>query len=63
MLLLAGLDKDLSRMDKVYKKHKETYMGKHALHQKFMYYFNEEEDLALARTVLDEMMKFIQMSQ
>ncbi len=55
MLLLAGLEKDVKRMDKVYKEHKDTYMGKYAMHQQFMYYFHEEEDMELAREILNQM--------
>jgi len=55
MLLLAGLNKDVALMNKVYKKHKDTYMGKFALQQEFMYYFNEAEDTVAARAVLNEM--------
>ena len=55
MLLLAGLEKDIKLMDKVYKEHKDTYVGKNALQQMFMYYFNETEDSLAARTVLNEM--------
>jgi hypothetical protein len=55
MLLLAGLEKDVSRMDKVYKEHKYTYMGKYALQQQFMYWFHEAEDLKSARNILNEM--------
>lgn len=56
MLLLAGLEKDVKRMDKVYKEHKNTYMGKYALHHQFMYYIHEEEDnMDLAREILNEM--------
>lgn len=57
MLMLAGLEKDVARMDEVYTTNEDTYMGKFALHQKFMYYFNEVEDTALARAVLDIMDK------
>lgn len=55
MLLLAGLEKDVKRMDKVYKEHKNDYMGKYALYQQFMYYFHEEEDMEKARVILNEL--------
>ncbi|MDD4961527.1 MAG: S8 family serine peptidase, partial [Candidatus Marinimicrobia bacterium] len=55
MLMLAGVEKDVARMDEVYAANKNTYMGKHALRKKFMYYFHDEADLKLARAVLNEM--------
>ena len=55
MLLLAGLEKDVSRMDKVYKEHKDTYMGKYALQQQFMYWFHDEDNKEQTRAVLNQM--------
>ncbi|MFA6617557.1 MAG: T9SS type A sorting domain-containing protein [Candidatus Neomarinimicrobiota bacterium] len=55
MLLLARLEKDVKRMDKIYKEHKSDYMGIHALNDQFMYYFHEEEDTVLAKAIIDEM--------
>ncbi len=55
ILILAGLEKNISRMDKVYNEHKNDYMGKYALHQQFMYYFHEVEDMELAKKILYEM--------
>jgi hypothetical protein len=56
-MLLAGMEgKDgLNRLEKVYKKHKDTFMGKYALQQKFMYYFHEEESIEEARIILNLM--------
>ncbi|MEA3392939.1 MAG: T9SS type A sorting domain-containing protein [Candidatus Marinimicrobia bacterium] len=54
-LILAGLEKNMPLIDKVYKKNIDTYLGKYALQQKFMYYYHEEENLEEARTALDLM--------
>lgn len=57
LLLLAGMEKDMELVDKVYKECKDGDWGKYALNQKFMYYFHDEENTEMAREVLDLMDK------
>jgi hypothetical protein len=54
LLMLAGLEGEegLSRIDKVYKDHKDGYVAKYALYQKFMYYYHKAEDMKKAEEVL-----------
>lgn len=53
-LMLAGIEDDMELIDKVYKKNKNTYLGKYALEQKFMHYIHED-DINNAREVLNLM--------
>lgn len=56
-LLLAGFEKGdgLARIDTVFNNFRSTYLAETALFQKFMFYFNDEEDSTAARAIVTEM--------
>jgi hypothetical protein len=57
-LIYAGFESDKSLIfscDKIYNEYKDTFLSKIALYKKFIYYYNEQNDLEKAKEAVDQL--------
>ncbi len=57
-IIYAGFENDkslTSSCDKIYNEYKDTFLPKLALYKKFMYYYNEQNDLEKAKEAADQL--------
>lgn len=57
-IIYAGFESDkslISSCDKIYNEYKDTFLPKIALYKKFIYYYNEQNDLEKAKEAVDQL--------